>query len=62
VAFDIPAETVRHSLFRNSKTRAVLCEVGQPVTPTIAEATGLKNAAGALVAQVAKQPGGPGRD
>jgi serine protease Do len=57
VAFDIPAETVRHSLFRNSKTRAVLREVGQPVTPTIAEATGLKNAAGALVAQV--EPNSP---
>jgi serine protease Do len=61
VAFDIPAETVR-SIVEQLKdkgriTRGWIGVEMQAVTPTVAEALGLKKAQGALVAKV--EPDGP---
>ena len=56
IAFDIPAENVRLVVQqlkdKGHVTRGWIGVQIQPVTPTIAEAIGLKNPAGALVAQV----------
>ena len=56
VAFDIPAETVKLVVQqlrdKGHVTRGWIGVQIQPVTPTIAEAIGLKNAEGALVAQL----------
>ena len=61
VAFDIPAETVKLVVGqlrdKGHVTRGWIGVYIQPLTPTIAEAIGLKNAEGALVAQL--EPNSP---
>ena len=61
VAFDIPADTVKLVVQqlqdKGHVTRGWIGVQIQPVTPAIADAIGLKTAAGALVAQL--QPDSP---
>ena len=61
VAFDIPAETVKLVVGqlrdKGHVTRGWIGVQIQPITPTIAEAIGLKNSQGALVAQL--EPNSP---
>ena len=66
IAFAIPAETVKSVVAqlkdKGTVTRGWIGVQIQPVTAEIADSLGLKNAAGALVAEPqAGQPGGQGR-
>lgn len=61
VGFDIPADTVKLAVAQLKEhghvTRGWMGVQVQPVTPTVADAVGLSNAEGALVAQI--QPNSP---